>query len=176
MQYRPIDFTIGVIAHVPFLSQKVNRPSAVVVDPTGSKIFVANAAQPTIALVARSNFELQAERLQVPAGVVDMVGLGHANKALTISDNPPSLAMIDFDNPNGEAISLSLSSRPARLAIGGEQKSAVVTMTWDRSIVLVQLSDSGLLVNSKLTRIELEFPPKEIIAIEPTMKAFLLSL
>jgi Di-haem cytochrome c peroxidase len=147
---------------------QLNRPSAVVVDSTGSKIIVANAAQSTVALVARSNLELQAESLQVPASVVGMVGFGDTSKALTISDAPPSLSMVDFDNPTDRAISLSLSSRPARLALSGDQKWAVVTTTWDRSVVLVPLNDSGLTVDSKLTRIELEFPPKEIIPIDTT--------
>ena len=152
----------------PLKVPSLNRPSAVVVDPSCSKFFVANSAHPTLAIVARSKFELQAESLQVPASVVDMVRLGDTGKALTISDTPPSLAMIDFDKPTDRAISLSLTSRPARLALSGDQKWAVVTTTWDRSVVLVQLSDSGLAVDSKLTRIELEFPPKEIIAIDPT--------
>lgn len=87
---------------------------------------------------------------------------------MTLSANPSSLAMIDFDKPTDRASELSLSSRPARLALSGDQKWAVVTTTWDRSVVLVQLSDSGLAVDSKLTRIELAFPPKEIIAVDPT--------
>ncbi|MDX1928512.1 MAG: cytochrome c peroxidase [Pirellulaceae bacterium] len=77
--------------------------------------------------------------------------------------------MIDFDKASAAAVTLSLGSQPARLALSSDQKWAVVTTTWDRSVVIVQLSDSGLAADSKLTRIELEFPPKEIIAIEPSV-------
>jgi Di-haem cytochrome c peroxidase len=162
-----------IITHSPDLRVQaaeptLNRPSAVVVDPTGSKIFIANAAQANIAVVARNNFDLQTEPHPVPAGIVAMVGFGDGSKALTISDYPPSLAMVDFNRPTDRTTSLSLSSRPARLAISGDQKCAAVSMTWDRAIVLVQFNDSGLSVDSPVTRIELAFPPKELIAIDPT--------
>ncbi len=145
----------------------LNRPSAVMIDRTGERIIVANAEQSKMAAVSRRKFELQGEPIPVAAPVLDMMGFGDTSRALTVSSHPPNLSMIDLDQQTSELFSVALSGRPARLAISVDQKFAAVTMTWDRSVGIVQLGDLGLVNGSQLSRYELEFPPKEIIAIDP---------
>lgn len=145
----------------------LDRPSAVVVDSSGSRILIANAGRPTLAVLTQADFELQSE-LKIPASIVDMAGRGDGTNLLAISASPPLLMQIHIDPSECEATSLPLNAPPAKLAMGRERKYVATTMTWNQSVTVVELGDAGLSVDSKLIRIELGFPPKEIIAIDQT--------
>ncbi len=148
---------------------QLRRPSAVLATSDGSHVLIASATNATL---ISTNLERNRNReLHVPAPVVDMVWLQADSSLLAITAEPASLLQVYCDESRRETKSVSIASQPAKLAINGGDTGgnyAAITSTWDQSVLIVRLDADGLHSKSMMTRVPLDFPPKEIVCIDET--------
>ena len=145
---------------------RLRRPSAVLATADGSHVLIASSTNAT--LISTDLEGMKKRELHVPAPVLDLVWLQPGASSLAITAEPALLLQVYCDDSSRETKSVELAIRPAKMALNDDGTYAAITSTWDKCALIVPLDADGLCPDRVITRVSLDFPPREIVCIGET--------
>ncbi len=160
---------IAMLGHTDVWADEAQQPlplglCAIDVSEDGRRIYVAGSQDNTIGIIDAEKRSMQ--RLSIPGkGVASLKQLPEENSLVLAITDPPSLLGLNLQQPEApHPVQLPLPGKPNQIAISAIG-IACVTMTWQHSVALASIDETGQLSPILPRIIALSFPPGQVLAV-----------